>query len=218
MTGGLVVGMDHHWPSWFQQYMQLTICLTVLNPYLPVVFLDIYQHYFAPLFLWISHEWKFSSAQLVEVSVFFGMHGFDSLSNSVLLSVWKRFFGGSWGWGWISTHLGACSEIIPYVGRWSKLMPAPRLDELHWLSENSVSCMENRSSSDFRYKSVHSSIPKLKQGNIGCIVMLPNNEGEATTHTVGLGLLKLFAISFPCLCKSLLWWLYFNLLLDIVHF
>ena len=57
-----------------------------------------------------------------------------------------------------------------------------------------MSCMENRSSSDFRYESVHSSIPKLKRGNVACTIMLSNNEGETTTRTVGLDLLKLVAI------------------------
>ena len=134
--------------------------------------------------------------------MFLGMHGFNSLSSSVLLSIWKHLFGGSsrsWGWGWISTPLGACSEVGLYVGRWGELTLAPRLDELCWLSESSVSCMENWSSSDFRYESVHSFIPKLKRGDVGCTVTLSNNEGEITTRTAGLGLLKLVAIKlFVC--------------------
>ena len=40
-------------------------------------------------------------------------------------------------------------------------------------------------SSDLRYESVHSSIPKLNSGRVGCTVILSRSEGETTGKKAG---------------------------------
>ena len=57
-----------------------------------------------------------------------------------------------------------------------------------WVEKSALSLLltaDKFRSSDSRYKSVHSSIPKLNSGRVGCTVILSRSEGEVTGKKAG---------------------------------